>query len=168
MKKKQIIIISIICLILAIVVITSIIIVLNKKQEPKIIELGSENFEDYIILDVDIENFNVERGRGLYSWYKGVATLKAKARLKKDVQVNEIIIKGRIGTSGLCWASKSYDFILELDKNGEAEYSKQITTGEAGMLYPDEPSICTDLYKANENEFLVKNTYVEVTGSIIE
>ena len=168
MKNNKIIIISIICIILAIISITSIIIVANKKNEPKIIELGSENFEEYIILDVNIEDFNVEQGRGLYSWYKGVAKLKATAKLKKDVQVDGVIIKGRIGTSGLCWASKTYDFILELDKNGEAEYSKQITTGDAGMLYPDEPSICTSLYEANENEFLIKNAYIEVSGSIIE
>ena len=168
MKKKKIIIISIICITIAIIAIISITIVFNKKNEPKVIELGSDNFEEYIILDVNIGDFNVEQGRGLYSWYKGVAKLKATARLKKDVQINEVVIKGRIGTSGLCWASKSYDFILELDKNGEAEYSKQITTGDAGMLYPDEPSICTYLYEANENEFLVKNAYIEVSGSVIE
>lgn len=168
MKRKSIIILSIAIIFISISTLV-VIFALKQNREPKLVKLGSDNFEEYIILDVDIENFNVERGRGLYAWYQGTATLKAKARLKKDVQVDEVIIRGRVITSGLCWASKTYSFILELDKNGEAEYSKQITTGEAGMLYPEEPSFSTYLYEPNENEFWVKNTaYIEVSGSIIE
>jgi|GEM_PF-3385078 hypothetical protein len=169
MKRKKLIIILIIAIIFISISILATIFILNRKNEPKVVKLGSENFEEYFILDVDIEDFNVERGRGLYAWYQGTATLKAKARLKKDVQVDGVVIKGRVITSGLCWASKVYNFTLELDKNGEAEYSKQITTGEAGMLYPEEPGFGTYLYEANENEFLVKNAaYIEVSGSIIE
>lgn len=168
MKRNKIIIIfSIIILMVFVVVIVKATFISNKKKEPQIIELNSENFNEYIILNVSIEDFNVENGRGVYAWYKGVAKLKASARLKKDVQINDVVINGRIELSGLCWASNSYSFILELDKNGEAEYNKQISTGEGGILYPDEPKFYT-VRKPIENEFLVKDAYIQVSGSIVE
>ena len=137
-------------------------------SKPKIIELTSENFAEYIIFDVDISNFQVENGRGLFTTYKGTAQLTATARLKKDVEINNVVINARVVTSGLCWAGNEYKFTLELDKNGEAEYSRRITTGDAGILYPDEPKFHTLEMDKLENEFIHKNIFLEVSGSVVE
>lgn len=171
--NKKILIIFLIIIIM-LLVIAGIFIVINKNKlpieenKPKVIELTSENFNDYIIFDVNLSNFQVENGGGLYSWYKGTAQLTATARLRKDVEINNIIINGRMVPSGLCWAGNEYEFVLELDKNGEAEYSTQITTGDAGMLYPDEPILSALEIDKKENEFIYKDVFLVVSGSVTE
>lgn len=114
----------------------------------------------------------LKSGSGLYSWYKGTAKLNASARLKKDVKVDNVRINGRVITDGLCWASKIFEFTLELDKDGKAEYSKLISTGEAGMLKPDEPKIYYNTFveqnEKRENEFCIKNALLQVSGNVIE
>ena len=166
-NKKRLIVIILVILFLIIIGISAFIFykVLTK---PKIIELTNENFNDYIIFNIDISNFEVEKGRGLYAWYKGTAQLNASAKLKKDVEIDNVVINVRTVTSGLCWAGNQYEFVLELDKNGEAEYSKEISTGDAGMLYPDEPNFHILEVDKLENEFINKNAFLKVSGSIIE
>ena len=161
--RKKVVIFSVISIAILILAIVGIFICMNK--EPKIIEISSQNFEEYIIFNASLEDFNVEKGRGLYAWNKGTAKLIASAKLRKDVEANNIIITGRAILDGLCWAGKIYNFTLELDKNGEAEYSSQITTGEGGMLYPDKPTFFT-IDEPNENEFIFKNVYLTVNGTI--
>lgn len=167
--KKLLIIPLIIIIIL--LIIGGIILIVNKQIEtnkPKVIELTSKNFGEYIIFDVDISDFQVEKSAGLLSLLKGTAQLTATARLKKDVEINNVIITGRVVTSGLCWAGNEYKFTLELDKNGEAEYSKKITTGDAGMLYPDEPKYHTLETGKLENEFIHENIFLQVSGSVVD
>ena len=137
-------------------------------SKPKIIELNKDNFQDYIIFNLSLDDFEIENGSGLYAWFKGTAKLNVSAKLKKDVEVDNVVINGRIHLNGLCWAGNNYTFTLELDKNGEAEISKEITTGEAGILKPDEPILLSSEYYLQDGEFILENAYLEVSGNIIE
>lgn len=138
-----------------------------QKKEPSKIELNEENFNDYIILDVDVTDFEKDTKMGLVTRYEyqGVANLKATARLRKDVNIENVIIKGKITTTGMCWSLKEYEFTLELDKNGEANYSKQITTGEYGLLIPDKPSLSQFyFYELKDGEFFLNDNKIVITS----
>lgn len=144
------------------------------KKEPTKIALTGENFSDYIILNVDIKNFKVEEQMGLVTRYehRGVADLVAKARLKKDVKVEDVVIKGKITTGEMGWALKTYEFTLELDKDGEADFSEQITSGDFGLLKPKAPTMSKFYtYELKDGEFFLKDKELLITsleGNVIE
>ncbi|MDD3241859.1 MAG: hypothetical protein PHQ64_03735 [Bacilli bacterium] len=143
------------------------------KKEPVAITLNKDNFEEYIILDVQLNEFEKQSQRGLVTRYeyRGSAKLEAKARLRKDVKVENVIIKGKILTSGWCWAANTYEFTLELDKDGRAEYSETIYSGDYGLASPEEPSISSAIDRwvdVQENEFIVDNIIIQVDGVVYE
>lgn len=165
MKNKKIVVL--VGIIFFIAIIGVVFYLIFSKNTPKTIELNSENFEDYFIFDVSIDDFNVQKSGGLFSSYKGTAKLNASAKLKKDVKLENVTVNGKIITSGLCWAGNVYSFTLDFDKDGKAEYSKTITTGDAGMLYPEEPKLLT-IDDVSDGEFILEGAYLKVSGSIIE
>lgn len=137
------------------------------KKEPVKIELTKDNFENYIILDVQLTDFEEESKQGLFTSYeyRGAANLVAKARLKKDVEIEDVVIEGKIMTSGLTWALNTYDFTLKLDKNGEADFSKKITSGNYGLTAPQEPSISSYFdYELKDGEFFLENNTILITS----
>lgn len=152
--------------------------VIPPSDEPVAITLDSSNFFDYIILDVKLEDIEREQRTGLFGTeYRGSAQLTAEVSLRKDVQVDSVVIEGRIVTEGLGWALNIYDFTLELDKDGEAEYSNTIYSGEYGILPPDNPNMMnsTMLQGAltlNANEFITEvddgAVALQVSGTIYE
>jgi hypothetical protein len=143
----------------------------GKKEK---IELTSENMRDYIILDVQLDDYEKESKDGLFiTNYRGTATLNATAKLKKNVDVEDVVIKCKITTSGSAWALNVYEFTLELDKNGEATYSKEITSGNYGITPPDEPSISRFYsYELQDGEFFYneeeKILITEISGSVYD
>lgn len=147
----------------------------EKAKEPVKVELNAENFNDYIILNVQLEDYEKESKSGLFTTYeyRGASTLKATTSLKRDVKVEDIVIKGRIRTYGMCWSSLEFDFELVLDKDGKAEFSKRINTGSYGLMSPEEPTLSKFYeYELKENEFYADdNEYIlitSITGSIYE
>lgn len=141
------------------------------KKEPVKVELSSDNFSDYIILDVQFEDADSKSKKGILGTeYKGTATLKATARLKKDVQVENVVIEGRIRTSGQLWSGNEYTFKLELDKNGEANYSKQVDTGGYTFaIKPEEQPIIYDLdLDPDEDEFIYDKYIIKVNGNVYD
>lgn len=145
------------------------------KKEPVEVELNAKNFNDYIILNVQLEDYEKESERGLFTTYeyRGAATLKATARLKKDVEVEDVVIQGKITPSGMCWNFLEFDFELILDKDGRAEFSKRINTGNFGLMSPDEPKLSKFYnYELKENEFYAdEEEYILITslsGSVYE
>lgn len=149
------------------------------EEEPVAVTLTSENFSDYIILDVKIDDFEEENQIGLFgNEYRGAATLSATASLRKDVEVDSVIIEGRIVTDGLAWALNVYNFTLELNKDGEANYSDTIYSGEFGLLRPESPTIMSTpmldmALSLNENEFITSvdndgGVAIQVSGTIYE
>ena len=152
----------------------------EKSKETVKIELNANNFSDYIILNVQLEDYERETTTGLITTYeyRGAATLKATTSLKKEVKVEDIVIKGKITTSGMCWNYLEFDFELILDKDGKAEFSKRINTGKYGLMSPEEPSLSKfysnyiNPYELKEGEFYADdNEYIlitSVTGSVYE
>lgn len=145
------------------------------KKEPVKVELTGENFNDYIILNVQLEDYERETTKGLFTTYeyRGAATLKATTSLKKDVKVEDIVIKGKITPYGTCWNFLEFDFELKLDKDGKAEFTKRINTGKYGLTSPEEPSLSKFYdYKLKENEFYAdEEEYILITsisGSVYE
>ena len=140
--------------------------------------LDSANFEDYIILNVKLDDITEETKRGLFGTeYRGEAKLIASASLRKDVEVDSVKIKGRIMTDGLGWALKVYEFTLELNKDGEAEYSETIYSGDYGLIRPELPIIMNkksleSILSLANDEFTVESNQkavaVSVTGKIYE
>lgn len=59
MKKKIFIVLGIIIILAIIISIT--LFTIYKNSSPKIIELTSQNFEDYIIFDISLDDFNIEK-----------------------------------------------------------------------------------------------------------
>lgn len=143
-----------------------------EQKEPIEIQLTKENFDEYIILNVNINDFEIDSSRGVsyllgYDSYEytGIANLEVEARLKKDVKVNNVKISGRISTTGMCWAMKNFDFSLQLDKNGEGDISNQITTGDSSLVKPDRPTLFKFYnYSPSGNEFLINNDEVLITS----
>lgn len=146
----------------------------GKKEEP--IALNKDNFEDYIILEVKQPDFEKEQQRGLISTYeyRGTAQLVATARLKKDVKTENVIIKEKIVTSRMAWAGNVYEFTLELDKDGKAEYSQKINSGKFTLVSPDEPSYFGNLdtfkvyTEVKDDDFVYKDVLLNVSGTIYE
>lgn len=102
--------------------------------------------------------------------YKGTATLKATAKLKKDVDVENVVIEGLVSPSGMLWAGETYTFKLELDKNGEAEYSKDVET-DYSILKPEEQPILGGYFdKVKDGQFLIddKILITSLSGSVYE
>ena len=138
-----------------------------EQKEPTEIQLTKENFDEYIILNVNIKDFEIDYSTGLFTSYEytGIANLEVEARLKKDVKVNNVKISGRISTTGKCWAMKNFDFSLQLDKNGEGDISNQITTGDSSLLKPDRPTLFKFYnYSPSGNEFLINDDEVLITS----
>lgn len=150
------------------------------QKEP--VPLTSENFEDYIILDVTLDNFETETKPGAFGTeYRGVAQLTATARLRKDVDVDNVTIKGKVETNGDLWYLNYYEFTLDLDKNGEAEDSQTIYSGEyTAFIRPEAPTITPanlNSIPLTEDEFIVsineqgnssEGIVVQVSGNILE
>ncbi len=95
-----------------------------------------------------------------------------KARLKKDVQVENIILEGKVSPMGLGWNTEIYPFKLVLDKNGDADITNQIFTDYIPLLSPDMPetSKFSD-YELIDNEFFINDETVvitSITGSVFE
>lgn len=135
------------------------------KKEPVKVDLTADNFSKYIILNVQFDNADTKTKRGLLGTeYKGTATLKATAKLKKDVNIEDVVIEGLVSPSGMLWASETYKFKLELDKNGEAEYSKDVET-DYSILKPEEKPLL-GIYTGNveEGQFLTMDNKVLITS----
>lgn len=94
----------------------------GKEKEPVAVKLNEDNFSDYFILDVQLKNYKREEQTDLISRYeyRGSADLVATVRPKKDVTIEDVVINGKIITSGMTWAGNVYQFTLELDKDGKA------------------------------------------------
>lgn len=151
-------------------------------KEPTAITLNADNFNDYIILDVKIEDFEKETKMGLIGpEYRGSAELSASASLRKDVAVDNVVIQARIVTEGFGWDYNIYSFTLELNKDGEAEYSAAIDSGDyMAVLSPEAPSIMKTSMIDNglaitldENEFITSvdndaGVAIQVSGTIYE
>lgn len=142
------------------------------KEEPTKIKLTGDNFSEYIILNVSLEDFEEEKTQGLFTTYeyRGVAKLKATTSLKKDVKVEDITIKGKLITYGKGWSLKEYDFELALDKDGKAEINKTISTGNYGLTIPDAPTIGDYYnYELQEGEFFVDKILItSVNGYVYD
>lgn len=142
------------------------------KKEPVKVELTSKNLEDYIILNVQLDDTDIKtKSSILGTEYKGTAKLKATAKLKKDVKTEDVVIEGLVTPHGLVWSGEKYEFKLELDKNGEAEYSKDIETPYS-ILKPEEtPSLTKYVDEVEEGQFLAaddKALITSLTGSVYE
>ena len=135
------------------------------KKEPVKVDLTADNFSKYIILNVQFDNADTKTKKGLLGTeYKGTATLKATAKLKKDVNVEDVVIEGLVSPSGMLWSSETYRFKLELDKNGEAEYSKDVET-DYSILKPEEQPILGKYYnKVEDGQFLAVDGKVLITS----
>ena len=138
------------------------------------VALDSNNFKEYVILNVQLENYQMETTTGLFTTYeyRGSATLRATASLKKDVKVEDVVIKGKIMTTGMCWSLLEYGFELTLDKDGRAEYSSIINTGNYGLTAPQAPQISKYYNELKDNEFFADDNQTivitSVTGSVSE
>lgn len=147
-------------------------------SEPVAVTLDSSNFSDYIVLDVKLEDIEQEERRGLLGLeYRGSAQLTAEASLRKDVQVDNVVIEGRIVTWGMLWNYNIYNFTLELNKDGEAEYSNTIYSGEYNLFSPENPTLMNadEMQRSlelNENEFITEvddgAVAIQVSGTIYE
>ena len=146
-------------------VVFAILAVAGCKKEPVKVDLTSENFNDYIILNVQFDNANTKTSSTILgTQYKGTATLKATAKLKKDVDTENVVIEGKVSPAGMLWASEEYTFKLELDKNGEAEYSEDVETAYS-ILKPEEKPILGKYYgKVEDGQFLVFDEKVVITS----
>lgn len=144
------------------------------KKEPTKVTLTSENFSDYIILNVQFDDAETRTSSGILGTeYKGVAKLNASARLKKDVKVENVVITGKVKTAGMLWSSKEFSFKLEMDKYGNATYSKDVETDYSSFLKPEERPLKGEFYnyELQDGEFYLDNKYILITslsGSIIE
>lgn len=149
--------------------------IVNITKEPVKVELTKYNFADYIIIDTNYNNFSVDTIPdpfiNIYK-HRGIADLIVKARLKKDVQVENIIIEGKVSPTGFGWASKIYPFKLVLDKNGEADTTNQIFTDYIPLVLPEMPEISKFFdYELIDNEFFINDETVvitSITGSVFE
>lgn len=143
------------------------------KKESEKIELTSENFNDYVSLSAGIENFELETQQtDFFTNYRGVADLVAKAELKKDVKAEDVVIKGQVTVGEVGWSFSVYDFTLELDKDGKATFTKQITSGDFGMMKSVEPSLQGFYtYELKKDEFFLNDKRILITslsGSVTE
>lgn len=153
-----------------------------RAAQKEVIPLTEENFEEYIILDVTLDNFETETKSGIWGTeYRGVARLTATARLRKDVELDNVTIKGKVETNGDLWYLNYYEFTLDLDKNGEAEDSQTIYSGEyTAFIRPEAPTITPanlNSIPLTEDEFIVsineqgnssEGIVVQVSGNILE
>ena len=136
----------------------------------KPVTITADNFGDYFILDVDVENFEVDEKPGIsMRQYRGVADLVATARLKKDVDVEDLVIDVSVLLSGMLWTGSRYTLQLQFDKDGYAEEKLEIMT-EYNGLEPDRPELypASKLSTLKEGEFEYENATIKVSGTIYE
>lgn len=113
-----------------------------EQEEKTPVTLNAENFSDYIVLNVNLEDFENRTQIGILGTeYEGIAQLHATASLRKEVEIDSLTIKGRIATNGFCWTFNVYDFVLDFNKDGEAESVSTIYSGQYLPALPDQPTI---------------------------
>ena len=146
-------------------------------KEPKEVQLTKDNFEKYIILDVQLSDYNVEKKNTLIGQdHKGTATLTVTARLRKNVNAEGIIINGAISIVPTSWSAFSENpvFKLVLDKDGYAEYTKKISTEWiTTFVAMEEPRIgtntkWTESINSKENAFVYEGLLLWVEGNIYD
>ncbi|SEI81692.1 hypothetical protein SAMN02910453_1394 [Lachnospiraceae bacterium A10] len=137
-------------------------------KEPEKIELTGDNLEEYFILDASVDNVDIHKVTGLVSAeWAATADLNATAKLKKDVDVEDVVIEGYITTTGLCWTNQKFSFKLQVDKDGYGEASERMeplsdNIGESSLLKPDYPSI-----KTISNDQLSEGESLAMDGNIV-
>ena len=134
------------------------------------VTITEENFEDYFILDVSVENFEIDKKPGIsVTQNRGVADLVATARLKKDVAYENLVIEVSVLTSGMLWTGNRYTLKLQFDKNGYAEEKLEIMTDYNG-LEPARPELypASKLSTLEPGAFEYENATVKVLGTIYD
>ena len=136
----------------------------------KSVTITEENFKDYFILDVAVENFEIDKKPGIsITQHRGVADLVATARLKKDVEFEDLVIEVSVLTSGMLWTGNRYTLQLQFDKDGYAEEKLNIMTDYNG-LEPDRPELypASKLSTLEDGAFEYENATIKVLGTIYE
>ena len=136
----------------------------------KSVTITEDNFEDYFILDVAVENFEIDEKPGIsVTQNRGVADLVATARLKKDVEYEDLVIEVSVLTSGMLWTGNRYTLQLQFDKDGYAEEKLEIMT-EYNGLEPDRPELypASKLSTLEAGAFEYENATIKVLGTIYE
>lgn len=138
----------------------------SQSKEPAKIELTKDNFENYFLVDASISDFSsqLKSSFGVKS-YEGYANLKVTVIPKKEVKIEDVTIKGKVTLSGTCWTGNKASFDITLKLNGEAEYTKDISSGTCSMWQPENPTISRFYnYESVENEFLVNDEKILITS----
>lgn len=145
----------------------------EKSKEPVKIELTKDNFETYFTVDANLSDFSsqLKSSIGIKS-YEGYANLKVTITPKKEIKTENVVVKGKITLGSLCWAGNKEYFDMTLKLNGEAEYTRNITSGNCSMWQPENPTISRFYeYEPKDDEFLVNEDKILITsisGSIYE
>lgn len=160
-KKKKLIIGGILIVAIAIIITLVLTLVWNNNKVTEV-KLTGDNLEEYFIIDASVEDVDIGATSGLFSIeYTGTATLNVSARLKEDVDFENVVIEGCVYLDGMCWLGTPYTFKLQLDKDGNAEITQHIDAnegevGNSSLLKPEYPKLSasvTELY-ANDNDYV--------------
>lgn len=163
--KKRVILLVIICGILALTG--------CGKKEPVKVELTKDNFEDYFSVSAQVSDFTTEEKETIIGTdYIGHANLKINVNSKKEITAENVVISGQVTYTGLCWASNYDSFEVTINKDGEGETIKSITT-TCPTWRPENPEISRyfDNFEPKAGAFLMsdkKILIISLTGSIYE
>lgn len=142
-------------------------------KEPTKIELTADNFENYFNISAQVTDFRTEDKRTILGTdHYGYANLKITVNPKKNISTEDILIKGKVTYSGICWASNTDYFDVSINIDGKGETSKSITTGQCPLLTPDNPGISSFYtYELKDNEFFIQDkkfVIYSISGSVYE
>lgn len=158
-KKKKLIIGGILIVAIAIIITLVLTLVWNNNKVTEV-KLTGDNLEEYFIIDASVEDVDIGSTSGLFSTeYTGTATLNVSARLKEDVDIENVVIEGCVYLDGRCWLGTPYTFKLQLDKNGNAEITQHIDAnedeiGNSSLLRPEYPKLSATATKLYANDYV--------------
>lgn len=143
------------------------------KKEPVKVELTKDNFEDYFSVSAQVSDFTTEEKKTIIgSDYIGYANLKVNVSPKKEITTEDVVISGQVTYTGLCWASNYDSFEVTINKDGEGETIKSISTTCPSML-PENPEISRyfDNYEPKDGAFFMNDRKIliySLTGNVYE
>lgn len=142
-------------------------------KEPIKVELTKDNFEDYFSVSAQVSDFTTEEKKTIIgSDYIGYANLKVNISPKKEITTEDVVISGQVTYTGLCWASNYDSFEVTINKDGEGETIKSITT-TCPTWRPENPEISRyfDNFEPKAGAFLMSDKKIlilSISGSIYE
>lgn len=143
------------------------------KKEPIKVELAKDNFEDYFSVSAQVSDFTTEEKETIIGTdYIGHANLKITVNPKKEITTENVVIKGQVTYLGLCWAGNYDSFEVTINKDGEGETIKSITT-TCPTWRPENPEISRyfDNFEPKAGAFLMSDKKIlilSISGSIYE